>query len=102
MDYLKDFPLDLVGEIHLAGHDEQADDDWRPLLSDTHDRAVADPVWTLYDTVIRQCGPIPTLVEWDSDLPDWPVLRDEAARAQRILDRHADRYLLGKRHATIS
>lgn len=102
MDYLMDFPLELVGEIHLAGHDEQADDQGRPLLIDTHDRAVADPVWALYDTVIRQCGPIPTLVEWDNDVPDWPVLRDEAGSAQRILDLHANRYLLGKRHAAVS
>ncbi|MDN2580507.1 DUF692 domain-containing protein [Aquibium sp. ELW1220] len=102
LDYLMDFPLDLVGEIHLAGHDEQADDEGRPLLIDTHDRAVADPVWALYDTVIRQCGPIPTLVEWDNDVPDWSVLRDEANAAQRILDLHADRYLLGKRHAAVS
>jgi uncharacterized protein (UPF0276 family) len=98
MDYLMDFPLDLVGEIHLAGHDEQADDAGRPLLIDTHDRAVADPVWALYDTVIRQCGPIPTLVEWDADVPAWPVLRAEAEAAQAILDRHATSYLLGKRH----
>jgi hypothetical protein len=102
MDYLMDFPLERVGEIHLAGHDVQADDEGRPLLIDTHDRAVADPVWTLYDTVIRQCGPIPTLIEWDAAVPDWPVLRDEAASAQRILDLHADRYLLGKRHASVS
>jgi hypothetical protein len=102
MDYLLDFPLDLVGEIHLAGHDEQADDKGRPLLIDTHDRAVADPVWALYDTVIRQCGPIPTLIEWDNSVPDWSVLRDEATSAQRILDLHASRYLLGKRHAALS
>ena len=102
MDYLLDFPLEHVGEIHLAGHDEQGDDQGRPLLIDTHDRAVADPVWALYDTVIRQCGPIPTLIEWDNAVPDWSVLRDEASSAQRILDMHANRYLLGKRHAAVS
>jgi uncharacterized protein len=102
IDYLMDFPLEHVGEIHLAGHDEQMDDQGRPLLIDTHDRAVADPVWALYDTVIRQCGPIPTLVEWDNAVPEWSVLRDEAGAAQRILDHHADRYLLGKRHAALS
>ncbi len=102
IDYLMDFPLDHVGEIHLAGHDEQTDDRGRPLLIDTHDRPVADPVWALYDTVIRQCGPIPTLVEWDNDVPGWSVLRDEANAAQGILDRHADRYLMGKRHAALS
>ena len=46
--------------------------------------------------VIRQCGPIPTLVEWDSDIPDWPVLKAEAAAAQAILDRHARRFMPGQ------
>ena len=48
--------------------------------------------------MIGQCGPIPTLVEWDSDIPDWPVLKAEAAAAQAILDRHA-RVTLGRADA---
>jgi uncharacterized protein len=87
--YLADFPFDCVGEIHLAGHSEQADDGGERLLIDTHDRPVADPVWTLFESVVARCGPIPTLIEWDRDLPEWPVLRAEAAIAQLILDRHA-------------
>jgi uncharacterized protein (UPF0276 family) len=86
--YLRDFPLNQVGEIHLAGHAEQTDDEGDRLLIDSHDREVADPVWQLFESVIDRCGPIPTLVEWDSRLPDWPVLRGEAAAAQAILDRH--------------
>nr|WP_051011705.1 DUF692 domain-containing protein [Nitratireductor pacificus] len=85
MEYLADFPLDHVGEIHLAGHDEQEDDEGAPLLIDSHDRPVADPVWALYERVLRQCGPITTLVEWDADVPEWPVLQSEAAAAERIL-----------------
>jgi uncharacterized protein (UPF0276 family) len=88
-DYLRDFPLGHVGEIHLAGHVEQADDEGAPLLIDSHDRPVADAVWSLYETVIRRCGPVPTLIEWDSAVPDWPVLKAEAAAARAILDRHA-------------
>ncbi|WP_454650992.1 MNIO family bufferin maturase [Bradyrhizobium liaoningense] len=87
-DYLADFPLSAVGEIHLAGHAEQADDEGAPLLIDSHDRPVADDVWKLYETVIAHCGPIPTLIEWDGKIPDWPSLRSEAAAAQAILDRH--------------
>jgi len=83
--YLERFPLARVGEIHLAGHDRQADDDGRPLLIDTHDRPVADPVWDLFDGVIARTGPLPTLIEWDSDLPAWPVLRREAERAGRAM-----------------
>lgn len=87
--YLAEFPLAVVGEIHLAGHAEQADDEGDPLLIDSHDRKVADPVWTLFDSVIARCGFVPTLVEWDSSIPEWPVLRAEAEAAQAILDRHA-------------
>ena len=86
-DYLADLPLAHVGEIHLAGHAEQEDDEGLPLLIDSHDGPVADAVWKLFAIVIGQCGPVPTLVEWDSKIPDWPVLKAEAAAAQAILDR---------------
>lgn len=84
--YVDAFPLAQVGEIHLGGHDPQADDTGAPLLIDSHGQAVADPVWALYDRVIRAAGPIPTLIEWDNDVPDWAVLADEAARAARVLE----------------
>jgi uncharacterized protein (UPF0276 family) len=89
LGYLADFPLGHVGEIHLAGHAEQADDEGELLLIDSHDGPVADAVWRLYDIVIGRCGPVPTLVEWDSEIPDWPVLKAEAMAARAILDRHA-------------
>lgn len=97
--YLADFPLNHVGEIHLAGHAEQADDEGDLLLIDSHDRPIADAVWKLFDIVIGQCGLIPTLVEWDSDVPDWPVLKAEAAAAQAILDRHSHSFMSGKANA---
>ena len=84
--YLRAFPLDAVGEIHLGGHEAQEDDEGRPLLIDTHSRPVVDPVWTLYEQVIRRIGPRPTLIEWDNDVPDWPTLRREAALAARVLE----------------
>jgi uncharacterized protein len=89
LEYLSDFPLDHVGEVHLAGHAEQTDDEEERLLIDSHDRPVADAVWTLFDTVIGRRGAVPTLVEWDSDVPGWHVLKAEAAAAKAILDRHA-------------
>jgi uncharacterized protein (UPF0276 family) len=97
--YLSNFPLELVQEIHLAGHAEDEDDDGARLLIDAHDRPVADPVWQLYDMVISQTGPLPTLIEWDNDVPDWPVLRREADLADAILEKHRTSYLLGSRHA---
>jgi hypothetical protein len=89
MDYLSDFPLSHVGEIHLAGHAEQSDDEGEPLLIDSHDAPVADAVWELYEFVLSRVGAIPTLIEWDSKLPEWPILKAEAAAAQAILDRRA-------------
>lgn len=99
MGYLADFPLEHVGEIHLAGHTEQEDDEGEPLLIDSHDGPVADAVWRLYEIVVRQCGPIPTLIEWDSEIPRWPVLKSEAEAAGRILDRYSNDFLIGHRHA---
>jgi uncharacterized protein len=87
LDYLSDFPLAKVGEIHLAGHAEQSDDEGELLLIDSHDGPVADAVWKLFEIVVSRCGPVPTLVEWDSSIPDWPILKAEAAAAQAILDR---------------
>ncbi|QDZ02783.1 DUF692 domain-containing protein [Nitratireductor mangrovi] len=88
LEYLSDFPLDKVGEVHLAGHREQSDDEGEPLLIDSHDGPVCDAVWKLFDMVIARAGPIPTLVEWDGDIPEWPVLKAEAEAAQAILDCH--------------
>jgi uncharacterized protein (UPF0276 family) len=88
-EYLGDFPLSEVGEIHLAGHSEQTDDEGGRLVIDSHDGPVADAVWKLYEIVIAKAGPLPTLIEWDSNIPEWPVLEAEAAAAQAILDRDA-------------
>ena len=84
--YLAAFPLHAVGEIHLAGHDTEELPSG-PLLIDSHGRAVADPVWALYAEVIARTGPLPTLIEWDNDVPAFSVLLAEAARADAILAR---------------
>ncbi|SFA95150.1 hypothetical protein SAMN05421688_1800 [Poseidonocella pacifica] len=83
--YLDALPLSKIGEVHLGGHDEDEDDHGAPLLIDSHGREVADPVWALLDHLLAQSGPKPVLVEWDTDVPEWPVLEAEAARAARAL-----------------
>ncbi|WP_299482765.1 DUF692 domain-containing protein [uncultured Roseibium sp.] len=85
-EYLADFPITDVGEIHLGGHAPDRDDEGRPLLIDAHDREVDDAVWKLYESVIRENGSLPTLVEWDNDVPAWPILLAEAQAADRILE----------------
>jgi uncharacterized protein len=87
--YLADFPLDKVREIHLAGHATEEDDEGAPLLIDAHDRPVADPVWALFESVIATRGLVPTLIEWDNDLPEWSVLKSEADKANAIFSRYA-------------
>jgi len=85
LSYLDSFPLDRVKEVHLGGHDEETDDIGAPLLIDTHGSPIAEAVWTLYAHVIARTGPIPTLIEWDNNVPDWHTLRAEAVAAQDIL-----------------
>lgn len=71
-----------VGEIHLAGHLVTAD-----AVVDHHGSPVDDKVWGLYASAVRSFGPVPTLIEWDTDIPPLDVLLDEAERARRIGDR---------------
>ena len=87
--YIDAFPLDQVGEIHVGGHDVDADDAGHELLIDTHAHPAAPQVWNLLHYTLARSGPRPVLVEWDTDVPPWPVLRDEAARAHGALTRLA-------------
>lgn len=91
VDYLDAFPLAHVGEIHLAGHAVETRADGSRLLIDTHDRKVDEAVWALYEHVIARAGPVPTLIEWDSDLPELAVLLGEAASVEQVLSRHGQR-----------
>jgi len=84
--YIDAFPLHLVGEIHLGGHEGDADECGAPLLIDSHSREVVDPVWALYGRAVARGGPKPTLIEWDNDVPDWPTLAAEARRATLVLE----------------
>jgi hypothetical protein len=86
--YLDTLPIETIGEIHLAGHHAAEDVD---ILIDDHGSRVAEPVWTLYAAALRRFGPVPTLIEWDANLPALGVLLDEARHAQELV--HADRYV---------
>lgn len=87
-DYLEAIPAATVGEIHLAGHLVDGAGDDRVLI-DTHGDIVCDAVWRLYSETVKRIGPRPTLIEWDTDIPDLDVLLGEARRAQEILDEAA-------------
>ena len=79
--YLASVPADLVGQLHLAGHT-----DCGTHLLDSHVGPVPDPVWSLYRRALARFGRVPTLVEWDEDVPAYDVLLAEAARARAIED----------------
>ncbi|ORE91256.1 DUF692 domain-containing protein [Aurantimonas sp. 22II-16-19i] len=84
--YIDRFPLDKVGEIHLAGYDEVVDEAGERLLIDAHASPVLPDVFDLYRHVLKRAGPLPTLVEWDNDVPEFPVLFAEAQRVAAALE----------------
>ena len=79
--YLAALPREAIAEIHLAGFDASG-----PCLIDTHGAPVAPDVWALYRRAIARFGPVPTLIEWDTDIPPLATLLAEAATAQTILE----------------
>lgn len=81
--WLDAFPAEAVMEIHLAGHSADAQ---TPLLIDSHDAPVAEPVWALYRHVLARTGPRPTLIERDDHIPAFDELLAERERAQSLLD----------------
>lgn len=83
--YIDAYPLAHVQEIHLAGYTREADDKGRPLLIDTHNRPIDEIVWDLFAHTIGRIGPVPTLIEWDANVPAWPTLKQEAERAEAIM-----------------
>jgi len=82
-DYLSALPVGAVGEIHLAGHSVRHCNG-RELLIDTHGAPVSEPVWRLYEAAVRRFGTVPTLLEWDNDLPPLATLVDESLKASAL------------------
>lgn len=84
-DYLDAMPFDAVGEIHVAGHTSRETPSG-VLLLDDHGSRVRDEVWRLYDRALAKTGPVATLMEWDTNIPDLDVLLEEVASAQTRLN----------------
>lgn len=81
LDWINQLPEHKVGEIHLAGFSQVAAGE---LAVDDHSQAVSDECWQLYRHALQRFGKIPTLIEWDTDLPSWSALLDEAQKAKQI------------------
>ena len=86
-EYLAAIPAGSVGEIHLAGHSIQQVGE-REIRIDTHGSSVCAAVWDLYRCALQRFGTVPTLIEWDTDVPELEVLVAEAHHADRYLKRH--------------
>jgi len=84
-EYLNAIAIGSVGEIHLAGFQ-----DIGTMLIDTHGAPVSDEVWALYAHALARFGQVPTLLEWDTDIPALSVLLDEAAYASAMLAKYAN------------
>jgi uncharacterized protein (UPF0276 family) len=82
MKYIDSIPAERVFQIHLAGHSRSGS-----LLIDTHDHAVTDGVWTLFERAIKRLGPVSTLIEWDDEIPTYARLLEEADKARAIIER---------------
>jgi uncharacterized protein len=82
--YLQMLPAEAVKEIHLAGHTVN-DADGQSILIDDHGSPVCEAVWDLFTLAVARFGPVPTLVEWDTNIPEFAVLIGEASKAGRIL-----------------
>ena len=83
--YLAALPPTAVGEIHLAGHTLRVLDGGIALRIDDHGSRVIPEVWSLYEEALRRFGPVPTLIEWDTDVPPLRTLVDEASKAAAML-----------------
>ena len=86
--YLESLNKKIVTEIHLAGHSKSRIFDgkkYQQVLIDTHNNLVCDEVWEIYKIAVARFGQIPSLIEWDQDVPEFIVLLSEAEKAQKIL-----------------
>jgi uncharacterized protein (UPF0276 family) len=92
--YLAGLPASSIGEIHLAGHALRELGDGRSLRIDDHGCAVDAAVWALYREAIARFGPVPTLIEWDNNIPPLETLMAEADKASAILLAAAGRHAL--------
>jgi len=84
--YLAALPPDAIAEIHLAGHSIRQLSDGGTLRIDDHGSRVIDQVWSLYEAALRRFGPVPTLIEWDNNIPPLDVLLAEARRADTLIN----------------
>ena len=79
--WLNEIPTNIVNEIHLAGFTAVEPGE---LVVDDHSQAVSQQCWQLYEAALEKFGKVPTLIEWDNNMPSWQRLLQEAEKAKEI------------------
>ncbi len=79
LDYINALPAERIRQFHLAGHSHNG-----PIIVDTHDQPVIEPVWQLYAAAVRRFGMVSTMIERDDNIPALTELLDELQRARTI------------------
>ncbi|HSU84868.1 MAG TPA: DUF692 domain-containing protein, partial [Thermoanaerobaculia bacterium] len=83
--FIRSLPHERIVQFHLAGHSN-----YTKYIIDTHDNHVIDPVWELYRTAHQLTGGVSTLLEWDANIPPFPVVHEEVLKAKRFMGEHLE------------
>lgn len=83
--YLREVDPAIVKEIHLAGHATERFSDGTVLEIDDHGSSVSNRCWSLFRDFVARAGPVPTLIERDTNVPEFAELVAEATVADEIL-----------------
>ena len=82
-EYIDAIPTELIAQIHLAGFTDMGD-----FLFDTHSKPVYEPVWKLFSSVIKRAPSVPFMMEWDGDIPEFPILEEEVQKALNLWQKY--------------
>jgi len=83
-EYLNGINTNRIAQFHLAGYEDR-----KTHFLDTHGAAISAPVWDLFAKSIQKFGPIPTIIEWDNNIPTFEELQQEAFTAQKLMEQYA-------------
>ena len=79
INYINAIPAEIVSQVHLAGYTDMGD-----FLFDTHSKPVYPKVWELFKLFIKKAPNVPFMMEWDEDIPEFPILENEVKKAIEI------------------
>ena len=87
VEYVRSVPHERIVQFHLAGHTDRG-----THLIDTHDNHVIDPVWELYRLAHQLTGGASTLLEWDANIPEFPIVHAEVLKSRQYMSQELPRF----------